>query len=236
MRTHQPSPVLLTRRDIELLRWLTLHRFAATRQLARLMSVGERGARWRADRLRQLGFLDVQSLPKGSGTAWIPTRLGATVVDLEWKRQSFSWATHRHVLAVTDKAIDLHLAGEVVVSEREMRREDQPYGEWQTNLRYAATAIGGNGPHLPDLFVEREHGGREAIEVELTRKASREWVRVMGAYRPSRHIDVVTYYTPDESILDGLVRAVHAAGAHRVVRIVEARLVFGLTDRSRRKC
>ena len=205
-------PIRLTERDIRILAWLGRFRAATVHQISWRFGMGENRAYRRLRQLLDAGLLRHERLLYGRPGVYLATADGLAVAELELPPPQLDIRAYRHDLAVVDLAIEAELAGEVVVSEREMRsREAIPNdsASLQEPLRYAVELADGGGQrsrrHFADLLLERA-GGRWAVELELGDKRDGRLVAMLRAYRDAAHLAGVLYYAEQESLRQRIER------------------------------
>ena len=154
-----------------------------------------------AKRLEQQGWLSRHSMPRGSGSLFLATRLGASASGLPLGSCSApapTWWEHHRACAWT--AAWLVGRGREWRGPREVLADPQLEGklEWMT----------GNGlrrsGHRPDLAVVMQTG-MVAIEVELQRKAEKRLRAVLGLYGAwlaGRRITGLIYVCRDQAGAD----------------------------------
>lgn len=243
-----PKPGMrLTARDIQILTFLARYRVATVSQIARMFGTSETALRNRLPRLEKEKMVSwawgAQSKPK----LWLITRQGLQVANMTLTVPTVKWGQLRHTLGLTDLGIEFELAGEVVISEREIRaaatrytptsriktavdfmhyvksyEEEEESDQIQKALivPMATRSFG----HIPDMVLARQSypngaSGNIAIELELNRKHNNEWVSVLTAYRDTNLFESVQYYTMNKEIKRALTAIVKALGAEDKILI-----------------
>jgi hypothetical protein len=243
-----PKPgIRLTARDMQILTFLARYRVATVAQLARMFETSETALRNRLPRLEKEKMVSwawgAQSKPK----LWLITRQGLQVVNMTLTVPTVKWGQLRHTLGLTDLGIEFELAGEVVITEREIRaaatrytptariktavdfmhyvksyEEEDESEQIQRSLTVPMTTR--SFGHIPDMVLARQSypngaSGNIAIELELNRKHTNEWVAVLTAYRDTDQFESVQYYTMNKEIKRALTAIVKALGAEDKIQI-----------------
>jgi hypothetical protein len=243
-----PKPGLrLTARDVQILTFLARYRVATVGQLARAFETSETALRNRLPRLEKEKLVSwawgAQSKPK----LWLITRQGLQVTNMTLTVPTVKWGQLRHTLGLTDLGIEFELAGELVITEREIRAAATRYtptsrvktaidimsvieemeaedldARTQRNLiiPMQGRALG----HIPDMILARDaypngSSGNIAIELELSRKNATEWIAVLSAYRDSPLFEKVIYYTMNKEIKRALTAIAKAINAEDKVEV-----------------
>ena len=243
-----PKPgIRLTARDVQIMTFLARYRVATVAQLARMFDTSETALRNRLPRLEKERMVSwawgAQSKPK----LWLITRQGLQVINMTLTAPTVKWGQLRHTLGLTDLGIEFELAGEVVITEREIRAaatrytptariktaidfmdfiksydEDDESGQIQRALTIPMSnrSFG----HIPDMVLARQSypngsSGNIAIELELNRKHTSEWVAVLTAYRDTQLFELVQYYTMSKEIKRALTAIVKALGAEDKIQV-----------------
>lgn len=238
-REYWPVPSVT---DLEWLAWTIRFRYATVPQLVRRFGITRDEGYRRTGRLRTLGLLAYQQLP-GHGV-YLPTRDAARLVGTDLPVPQFSYGTWEHETGVVDLGLDFELAGELVVTDREIR--GTLGGRLRTGEMEAAREVIGlpedyEGPmftvgkgtsdrmhHVPDLVCARKPlrgrndkpvPGSIAIELELNMKRPSEWRSILTAYATTGAFAHVLYYAAEGRTANGLLRAVEQLGLERLVTI-----------------
>ena len=244
-----PKPGLrLTARDVQILTFLARYRVATVGQLARAFQTSETALRNRLPRLEKEKLVSwawgAQSKPK----LWLITRQGLQVTNMTLTVPTVKWGQLRHTLGLTDLGIEFELAGELVITEREIRAAATRYTptsrirtaidlmsvieemeaedlEARTQRNLIIPMQGRALGHIPDMILAREAypngaSGNIAIELELNRKNTTEWVAVLSAYRDSPLFEKVVYYTMNKEIKRALTAIAKAINAEDKIEVV----------------
>ncbi len=243
-----PKPGLrLTARDVQILTFLARYRVATVGQLARAFETSETALRNRLPRLEKEKLVSwawgAQSKPK----LWLITRQGLQVTNMTLTVPTVKWGQLRHTLGLTDLGIEFELAGELVITEREIRAAATRYTptsriktaidllsiiedieaedmESMTQRKLIIPMQGRQFGHIPDMILAREAypngaSGNIAIELELNRKNTTEWVSVLTAYRDSPLFEKVIYYTMNKEIKRALTAIAKAINAEDKIEV-----------------
>lgn len=240
----------LTPRDIEILTFLARYRAATVNQIARHVDSSLYAIRNRLPRLHREGMLTWSFTGQAKPKVWTVTDTGLKVAGVNLSAPTISWGTLRHTLGLVDLGTTFELAGENVVTEREIRAAMRytPTGRMRTAIDlhrsledlsmstdvdthelattyYTLPVQGKNYSHIPDMVVVRapfENGapGSIAVELELNRKTLSEWRNIITAYRDSSHFAQAVYYVTDVEIERALRGVIHALGAEHRLSVI----------------
>ena len=170
-----PGEQMLTRRDIEVLRWLGEQYAGRQDHLEVLLGCGERQTRRVIARLRAHKLVRVERF-LAVEPAWVtPTNRGLDLAGSEFRVWRANLRLLAHLAAVND--VRLHIerrsAESVWRCERDLAREQGIKG------------------HLPDALITLE--GREiAVEVELTLKSKRRLLTIVNDL--TARYDTILYF------------------------------------------
>lgn len=240
----------LTERDIEILSFLGRYRAATVNQIARHVDSSLYAIRNRLPRMHREGMLSWSFTGQAKPKVWTVTDTGLKVAGLNLSAPSISWGTLRHTLGLVDLGTTFELAGERVVTEREIRAALRytPTARMRTAidlyralddlgmstdvdshevaaLHYTLPIQGKNYGHIPDMVVVREPfengaAGSIAVELELNRKTLSEWRNIITAYRDTSYFAQAVYYVVDVEIERALRGVIHALGAEHRVSVI----------------
>lgn len=247
-RKRGPKPgIRLTARDVYLLMFLARYRVATIAQLARMFGTSETALRNRLPKLEKEKLVSwawgAQSKPK----LWLITKKGLQVTNMTLTVPTVKWGQLRHTLGLVDLGIEFELAGEVAITEREIRAAATRYTptariktavdfmhfvkefeeeDENGTIKRALTIPMENRSfgHIPDMVLARQAypngaSGNIAIELELNRKQTNEWVAVLTAYRDTELFELVQYYTMNKEIKRALTAMVKALGAEDKIQV-----------------
>ena len=226
--THRPTKsrrgVKLTARDIEITRYLVRYRFSSYAQIVSHFDTSFDVMRRRMPKLQREGIVKSMAPAATRFLLWRVTDLGAELsgLNLTAPRQ-IAVSTIRHDLGLVDMGIRFEAAGELVVTEREIRAADTR-DAMSDRMQIARTqgqrtltteplfAVGfgvANGKqrgylHIPDMVLVRPPVDGQpqsiAIELELNHKSPSRVSEVLLAYKHATNIGAVIFYTDRKAI------------------------------------
>jgi DNA-binding CsgD family transcriptional regulator len=172
----------LTDRDVELLGLIAEQYTITLPQLATLIGLTERTARWLRDRWRQAGLVTTGPLAVGQAPYLWLTGKGSRYADSPFRVWEPNHSLAVHIAAVTDVRI---------VLERQLAR-----GTWTCERAIAQQQGRSKHPrsHLPDGILDTGTG-QIAIEVELHLKSRLRLEAIMEQL--GQRYDHVGYFAPD---------------------------------------
>jgi hypothetical protein len=170
----------LTPRDEQIARWLARVPWAEVGHVARRFGMHDAKAYERLRALRSANLCDHVRIWHG--------RPGAYFAG---KRPSPR--EYEHDRAVVDALVALELAGHVVTTELEMRRDEAFAGERSWSVALGRGGDGRERFHRPDLVLDDE----VAVEVELAAKGRGRLERLLAAYVRSPRYARVVYLVPE---------------------------------------
>lgn len=259
MKPLKPRPVAkkkshkkirLTERDMEIMTFLARYRIANVSLLAQRFGTSVSALRNRLPALEREGLITCSWVTQTKGKVWLITSAGLATVGMSLTAPTVRWGQLRHTLGLTEMGIKFELAGENVLTEREIRAAATRYTptkRLRTAIDFAATVqaleegadpvverirtaltvpVPGRGfGHIPDMVLAREPypngaSGSIAIELELTRKGLSEWKTVLTAYRDSPNFDQVYYLVVSSEIKRGLEGVIKALGAQNKIHVM----------------
>lgn len=152
-------------------------------------SVGIRTVNDRLAKLASIGCVTRDPWLRGSPYLVLPTRKAAALVGWPFQPRRPSMANQHHDIVVAEVCVSLLRKGLQWTSERELKM--------RASQQHRLT-------HIPDGSLESS--GREcAIEVELNRKATHRWNRILRHH--VQRFDEVHYYV-DASVAGALERVI----------------------------
>jgi hypothetical protein len=195
----RPRGVLVTERDITVLRWIS-EQFAVRADVIRWLLGGNRPlsegrTRQVIDRWRRAGLVNQRRFFVGSEPVVWPTREGLRLVLDGYRAKTPALSMLAHIHAVTLVRLGLEQRGDVTgwVPERALYR-----------------ARPSPDVHVADGEYTDRAGQRTAVEVELTVKAADRLRRIIGDL--TLEYDRVLYVTGDGRVAAAVRSAVHALG------------------------
>ena len=176
---------------------------------------------------------------------YVPTPLAYALLGSPLRARPVRPELARHTLAVAQVGLRAVLAHEAVVTDREMHFERQQWrNSRQTRTPLAAAWMGNDedfwipglpawesvspdlDTHVPDLVITGHDGEVHAIEVELSRKNTRELTMVLKRYGRTRKYDAVIYYAETKTMAERIKKVTEALPpADRPPTLVIRRLV-----------
>lgn len=243
-----PGGLRLTERDHQMLTFLARYRLATIGQLARHFDTSETALRNRLPRLEKAGLLAWAYTGQTKPKVWTITDTGLKVCGAHLSAPTISWGTLRHTLGLVDLGTTFEQAGELVVTEREIRAaatRDIPTARMKTAIDirkalntdpnadsatsaasgYIVPMAGRAWGHIPDMVLVRqpfETGapGSIAIELELTRKNLSDWRNIITAYRDAGQFATVVYYVTDADVEKAVTATVRQLNATDRVQVL----------------
>lgn len=242
--------IRLTERDMEIMAFLARYRIANVSLLSQRFGTSVSALRNRLPALEREGLITCSWVTQTKGKVWLITSAGLSTVGMNLTAPTVRWGQLRHTLGLTEMGIKFELAGENVLTEREIRAAATRYTptkRLRTAIDFAATVqaleegadpvverirtaltvpVPGRGfGHIPDMVLAREPypngaSGSIAIELELTRKGLSEWKTVLTAYRDSPNFDQVYYLVVSSEIKRGLEGVIKALGAQNKIHVM----------------
>jgi hypothetical protein len=204
-----------------MLRFIARYRYVTYPQLVQRFGIPIASLRRRMPKLQREGLLAPVRGGPTTYTLWRVTEEGAAIAGLLIDPpKKIAWSHVAHTLGLADLGIQFEEAGELVVTEAEIRASDTraASGRMETVMRqgyravagapvFAVGASGRGGLHVPDMVLARAENPRFpgqpqslAIELELTRKAPARIRQVLLAYRKAPNIGAVVYFTHDHLV------------------------------------
>jgi hypothetical protein len=113
--------VRLTARDMDMMRFLARYRMATVGQLARRFETSETALRNRLPKLADMGLITWAWAAQTKPKIWLITEQGLQTVNMILTAPTVKWGQLRHTLGLVDLGITFELAGEIVLTEREIR-------------------------------------------------------------------------------------------------------------------
>jgi hypothetical protein len=204
----RPRGVLVTERDITVLRWIS-EQFAVRADVIRWLLGGDRPlsegrTRQVIDRWRRAGLVNQRRFFLGAEPVVWPTREGLRLVLDGYRARTPALSMLAHIHAVSLVRLGLERRGAMTgwVPERELYR-----------------ARPGPDVHVADGEYTDRAGRRTAVEVELTVKAAERLRRIIGDL--TLEYDQVVYVTGGGRVAGAVRGAVHALGEADRVKLVD---------------
>jgi hypothetical protein len=187
----------ITPRDREILAWIGRHGMVTTDQVAQWFfarddgSVGKRAAHRRLAILESLGLVRRDQTPFWRAP-WVirVTQAGADIGEIEVRPARLVEGEVRHAIALVDlvEGLAASTKGSTLRTEREIRTD-------RFHQRRDGKLRPGKG-RTPDGELTLRNGKVVAIELDLTPKRSKDFERILRAYRQERFDAVWWYVVP----------------------------------------
>ena len=204
----RPRAVLVTERDVAVLRWIA-EQFAVRADVIRWLLGGDRPlsegrTRQVIDRWRRAGLVNQRRFFLGAEPVVWPTREGLRLVLDGYRAKTPALSMLAHIHAVTLVRLGLERRGDLTnwVPERALYR-----------------ARPSPDVHVADGEYTDRAGRRTAVEVELTVKAAERLRRIIGDLTLA--YDHVLYVTGDGRVAAAVRGAIHALGEGDRVKLVD---------------
>lgn len=120
-RSNTIGGIRLTSRDLQMMSMLARYRFATVAQLAKRFETSETALRNRLPRLEKAGLITFRWAAQTQPKLWMITEKGLQTVGMTLSAPKVDYPQLRHGLGLVDLGITFELAGEIVVTEREIR-------------------------------------------------------------------------------------------------------------------
>jgi len=169
-------------RDVEIVRWLGRVRLATVGEVQTRFGLARSKAYGRLKGLVDLGLVRHERGVPGHGV-FLATRDGLKLAETDLAPATMSLGALRHDLAVADVVARLERVGELVWTERELRRHQQLTGESWFRPRVIRRGVH-DARHWPDLVMPVGEGPRlwVAAEVELSTKSAERIDAILAGY------------------------------------------------------
>jgi hypothetical protein len=204
----RPRGVLVTERDLTVLRWIS-EQFAVRADVIRWLLGGDRPlsegrTRQVIDRWRRAGLVNQRRFFLGAEPVVWPTREGLRLVLDGYRAKTPALSMLAHIHAVTLVRLGLERRGTVTrwVPERALYR-----------------ARPSPDIHVADGEYTDRTGRRTAVEVELTVKSAERLRRIIGDL--TLDYEHVVYVTGDRRVAAAVRAAVHAVGEADRVELID---------------
>jgi hypothetical protein len=188
-----PRGVKITDRDREILNWIGRHGIVTADQVRRCFfesgdQTGKRAALRRLQILESIGLIRRDATPFWRAPKVIRiTTAGARLGEVGVAPARLVEGDLRHAVAVVDLVEELALAnrGSTLQTERELRQE-----RYQNRLNNRRVEQRGR---CPDGLLILKSRKKAAIELDLTPKRTKDYERILRAYRQEQ-FDLVWWY------------------------------------------
>jgi DNA-binding MarR family transcriptional regulator len=211
------------RREREIVRWVARLGAVSVGQIGSRFGVGRSVAYELVRRVVAAGLLERTRALVGDPTLISATAAGIAYAGLGLPTASIRIGEVDHWLACADVAIELERrhGPERVLTDRELRFEEQLTGKPTASAKLGETRNGYWRLHYPDLAVV-DGDCTTVYEVELTPKSRRRLETIIRAWRRARHVERCVYLcaaSPTQQAVEGAIRRVRAAERVRVVEL-----------------
>jgi hypothetical protein len=225
--------IQLTETDLEVLRFLSEHRFVLPEHAAALLDRSLDTARARLSRLVGAGYVRSEPLLRGRPPMHLITRLGLRVVGsgFEPPRVDVRSYTHDVGMAWLWLAARGGTFGPLneIIAERRMRSHDgarEPNADAAESLGVRLGGFGARGEerlHYPDLLLRTAAGRRVALELELSSKGRARLETILIGYGADPRIDGVVYLVDKGSVARSVTEAARRLGVSSRVHVQRVR-------------
>lgn len=243
-RALPPRRAALTDADLELLRFLSEHRFVLPDHAAALLGVTPVTAQRRLDRLAGGGYARRAAVFKGRPPMHLITAAGLRALGSTLPTPSLDLHNYEHDIGLAW----LWLAARrgtfgplsEILAERTLRSRDgaadrgSHAGESQGGESRASETLGvrlgGTGPrgrerlHYPDLLLRTADGRWVALEFELSTKGRTRLESILAGYGSDPRIAGVVYLVQSHTVARSVERAARKVGVSDLVHLRRVRL------------
>jgi hypothetical protein len=207
----------ISEKDLEVLEFVARFGLVPRSAVAVRAKTGRSVTLDRERRLREGDLIEAHPAVLTPGALLTATRRGLRLCGREELRpQRYSLWSIRHAIVLAHVAARLELAGERLLSERELAAAERLEGR----RLYSAPRYRQEGWHRPDL-IRLGPDGAEAIEVELTNKAPRRLEDILRGWRVAvgrRAVSSVIYLCPPKT-LRHVAQAVRRTSAEELIAV-----------------
>lgn len=188
---------LVTKRDREILGYLTRHGVCTPDQITRRFFTGRWAAYRRLRKLEELRLIARRRTFWQQPNVLTPTSLGTALAQIDLPPvPGLVLARLEHDLAVVDLSEQILAQNEGSwLTERELRRDAAR--ELQASGMGQKQAM---PPRSPDGMLVLPDSRRVAIELELTGKTSAVYRQILSAYVAKRGVSAVWWFCPSEAV------------------------------------
>jgi hypothetical protein len=234
-----PRPVALTQTDLELLRFLSEHRFVLADHAAALLGVTPVTAQRRLDKLADGGYARRAAVFTGRPPMHLITAPGLRALGSTLPTPSLDLHNYEHDIGVAWLWLAARRGtfGPVseILAERTLRsrdgateRERHPHESREHGP--LGVRLGGTGPrgrerlHYPDLLLRTADGRWAALELELSTKGRTRLESILSAYGSDPLIVGVVYLVQSQAVARSVERAARKVGVSDLVHLQRVRL------------
>ena len=233
-----PHPVSLTEPDLELLRFLSEHRFALPDQAAALLGVTPLTASRRLDKLTEGGYVRSAAVFSRRPPMYLIRPAGLRALGSSLPPPRLDLHTYEHDIGVAW----LWLAARrgtfgplsEILAERTLRSRDGAADHDSQPRELLGVRRGGIGPHglerlhYPDLLLRTADGRWVALELELSPKHRPKLESILSAYGADPRIAGVVYLVRSSGVARSVERAARKLGVSDLVHLQRVRLDVAL--------
>jgi hypothetical protein len=171
--------VLLTERDVQIIRWINSHRAATLQQVAKKFELGYEVVRHRLSRLRSVDYLVYENLFFHKPGVYMAAAKGVALAGDDLPPVRLQLSSYIHDLQLVDLALRLEQeTGVFWMTDRQLRREKGLRG------------IGTTG-HCPDgVLIFPDSNDKVAVELELTSKGMERTEKILEEYAKKQYKEV----------------------------------------------
>jgi hypothetical protein len=228
-----PHPIALTETDLELLRFLSEHRFVLAEQAAILLGVRPLTAMRRLDKLAHGGYVRQWAVFMRRPPNYLIRPAGLRALGSPLPAPHLDLHTYEHDIGVAW----LWLAARrgtfgplsEILAERTLRSRDGAAANDSQPRELLGVRRGGKGPrgserlHYPDLLLRTADGRWVALELELSTKNRPRLESILSAYGADPRIAGVVYLVPTQAVARSVERAVRKLGVSDLVHLHRVR-------------
>ncbi|HTX09483.1 MAG TPA: hypothetical protein VME22_12775 [Solirubrobacteraceae bacterium] len=226
-----PRQIALTELDLELLRFLSEHRFVLADHAAALLGVTPVTAGRRLEKLADGGYARRAAVFTGRPPMYLIRPAGLRAVGSTLAAPTLDVHNYEHDIGVAW----LWLAARrgtfgplrEILAERTLRSRD---GVPDRDSPMLGVRLGGTGPHgrerlhYPDLLLMTADGKRVALELELSTKGRTRLESILAAYGADPRIAGVVYLVQSQTVARSVERAARRVGVSDLVHLQRVRL------------
>jgi hypothetical protein len=228
-RALAPRRAALTDADLELLRFLSEHRFVLPDHGAALLGVTPVTAQRRLDRLADGGYARRAAVFKGRPPMHLITAAGLRVLGSTLPTPNLDLHNYQHDIGVAW----LWLAARrgtfgplsEILAERTLRSRDGAADRESQARQALGVRLGGTGPrgrerlHYPDLLLRTADRRWAALELELSSKGRTRLESILSGYGSDPRIAGVVYLVHSQTVARSVERAARKVGVSDLVHL-----------------
>ena len=230
-----------TQKDRAIAGWIGRLGAAGAEHVMARFAMGRSWAYARLSRLVADGLLDQKTLLYQRPGLYLATALGLRWTGLErLGTYTVSPGGFEHAEQLATAAVALHRGrpGWELLSEREIRAEENDRGELLASAAVGELPNGRRALHRPDLALISPDERTLAIEVELSIKAPRRLAAICRGWARARHVSHVYYLaTPSvEGAVNRAIKDVRARGPHHGSPAQPSRVRYRRPEQGGQQC